>query len=939
VLELLNKSDVELQRWLDSQDTSSLRSTFEQIDKEIRANRLTAGQPRSESSANAVDLAKLALKIAELNRDEALQVEAWRMLAYTLNADEQYQQSLAYYSRAIAGLETLGELRLATRTRLGFISALLRSGKYKDALQVARAAEQWLLENRDDDGLARLYNNVGGIYFRLDERVQAYQYYAMAAESFEKVGDEQSLAQTSLNLGIALSNIDQFEESDAMFERSEKLSLRFGMTDLWAQAGYNRAYLHYLRGRYGEALQAFNRLRSRFQESGSWRHYALCDLDEAEIYLQLNLSKEAATLARRALRQFQKIGDSYEQAKAAAFLGVGLTQLQRYSEALEVFREAQQQFEHEGNAYWVAVLDLYRSEAQFALKRFWEARSLADSARGRFTALGIVSKQILSLVMLGRVDLELKDLPAAQSAVDEIAMLSHTNVPLLLFPYYLLCGDIANRKSDWKKAAVYYQSATEDLELHHSRINHDDLRVTFFNGRNRPYEELTLLKLQPSAADHASVVDAYTWCERAKSRGLIELLTHHLPTVQTHSDSVLSRINRLREQLNVLYVRSQPEIRAISTVASFDTIADKETELARSLREISHSDPEYVSLQQNSTVSLPAVQQFLPADTTLIQYFVARDEVLAFVVTANDAFVERHLCPLYRIGDIRQRLGFQLEKFVLGSAYVASHSDQVLTATQRHLHELYNNLFARLAPRINTKRLIVVPHGVLHLLPFHAFFDGSRYVIDDFEVSYAPSASVLKYCLDKDDLQGAAPSLVGVADPQAPFVQSEVQAIQSLFADSRVLLNEAATKQAFGDLAAQSAFLHIATHAVFRQDNPMFSAFKLYDGWVTASDLFAMPCQTNLVTLSGCQSGVSQVSGSDDLLGLMRGFLYAGARSLLVSLWNVDDEATARLMFLFYTYWKEGRSRSTALQLAMKTLRESHSNPFYWAPFMLTGKP
>jgi CHAT domain-containing protein len=119
----------------------------------------------------------------------------------------------------------------------------------------------------------------------------------------------------------------------------------------------------------------------------------------------------------------------------------------------------------------------------------------------------------------------------------------------------------------------------------------------------------------------------------------------------------------------------------------------------------------------------------------------------------------------------------------------------------------------------------------------------------------------------------------------------------------------------------------------------MFSGFKLADGWMTALDLFASPCESNLVTLSGCKSGMTQVTGSDDLLGLMRGFLYSGARSLMLSLWNVDDECTARLMSHFYTAWRTGMSKSKALNLAMRAVRKDFANPFYWAPFLLIGKP
>jgi CHAT domain-containing protein len=227
----------------------------------------------------------------------------------------------------------------------------------------------------------------------------------------------------------------------------------------------------------------------------------------------------------------------------------------------------------------------------------------------------------------------------------------------------------------------------------------------------------------------------------------------------------------------------------------------------------------------------------------------------------------------------------------------------------------------------------------LHFLPFHSFYDGAKYLIDRFEISYAPSASVLKYCLEKDEVCGHSPLFVGVADENAPLVAEEIDSLSRLFPDSHVLLNEQATRQAFAQQSGKSAFLHIATHAVFRQDNPMFSSFKLGDGWLTALDLFSISCQTNLVTLSGCQSGLSQVTGADDLLGLMRGFLYAGARSLLVSLWNVDDESTTALMVHFYGHWQQGVAKSAAFRSAMLEVRDRYPNPFYWAPFLLVGNP
>lgn len=938
--ELLNWSDDELKRFALSSDAPHLKQIFDQISEEIRGAKLYSGQPRTSGSEESLSLARLGLRLAEHSGNEQLLVESWRMLAYSLNANEQYEEAIPYYKKLIDKYEEFGAKEQAARNRIGYVSALAHAGRRQEALDVASVAERWFAEIYDDHARARLYTNLGILYHRLDEHAKGADYYVMAAEIFEKLGDKRALAQTYLNLANVLSMIDQFEGSDNLYERAEKLSDELELFELSAQASYNRAYLHYLRGRYSDALHSFARLRQRFERSGSRRHHALCDLDEAEIYLQLSLSKDASILAERAAGQFKELGHAYEEAKATSLYGVAMMQMHRYAEALGAFRIAQTIFEAEGNQYRIGLLDLYRAEVHFSLQRFWEAQSLGTQAKANFERMGIPSKRIFSLVLLGRVHLALNDLMAAEACSKKMFdLIRETKIPLLLFPCHVLSAEIADRMRQWDEAQRHYELAAEDLERHHARLDHDDLRVTFFKGRHQVYDALVRLSLDRLDPEHG-LPAAYSWCERSRSRGLIELLSHYAPSGRGQVEqSLLSKINRLREELNISYARSKPEAQPVTTAANFDSIAFKEHELARTLREVSGVDPEYASLQQVSIATIDSVRAVLPEKTTLIEYFTAGEEILAFIIAQNGTRVVRRLCPLSRVVGLQERLGFQLEKFMLGREYVSDHAGQILESAKRHLHELYRHLMAPFLEDIDAPHLAIVPHGTLHFLPFHAFWDGQNYLIDNYEVSYAPSASVLKYCLEKPRIAGKSPLLVGVADERAPLVGQEIANLTRLFPDARVLLNEDATREAFMESCQWSSFVHIATHATFRQDNPMFSSFKLADGWLTAFDLFSMTCQTNLVTLSGCKSGMSEVTGSDDLLGLMRGFLYAGARSLLLSLWNVSDESTADLMVRFYDEWRQGSEKSAALRTAMLAVRAENPNPFYWAPFLLVGNP
>jgi tetratricopeptide (TPR) repeat protein len=917
-----------------------LQQTFDRIWSEIREAKLYSGQPRNEASLQSVARAEGALRLAEESGRQRFLVEAWRMLAYCLNANEQYKESIPYYQKTIETLAQQGQQELAARTSLGYVGALSYAGHYKEAISAAAAAEEWFVKSHDERGRAGLFLNLGVLYARLSDHTKAVDYYSMAAEIYERIGDLERLAGTCQNLANILANIDQFERADELYERCEKLSDELHLNELSAQASYNRAYLYYLRGRYSDALQAFGRLRQRFERSGSKRYHALCDLDEAEIYVQLSLSSDASILAERAMAEFKDIGMPFEQGRATAFNGVALMQNRRFAEALEAFRDAQKIFEDAGNQYWIGLLDLYRAEAHLALQRLWEAQALATQAKTTFEGLGIPSKRIFSLVLLGRVSLALNDLVAAEDATKQISLLvESTTVPLVVFPYHILCAEIAERMRNWDEAQRQYELAAQELEKHHGRLHHDDLRVTFFKGRQQAYDALVRLSLERMEPEEG-LASAYAWCERARSRGLVELLSQYAPSVQGQAEqSLLAKISRLREELNIQYARSHPESRPLSSNANYESIALKEQELARSLREVSRVDPEYVSLQQVSIATIQSVQAALPERTTLVEYFTTGDEIIAFVISRNSARVMRRLCPASRILSLQERLGFQLEKFLLGRDYIGAHSTQILESTRRRLHELYRYLMAPFMEDIRTPHIAIVPHGTLHFLPFHAFFDGEKYLIDEYEVSYAPSASVLKYCLEKPAVRGESPLIVGIADEKAPLVGEELSRLTQLFPNARVLRDKDATREAFIQNARAASFVHIATHAIFRQDNPMFSSFKLADGWLTAFDLFSMTCHTNLVTLSGCQSGMSEVTGSDDLLGLMRGFLYAGARSLLLSLWNVNDESTAALMVRFYEQWGKGLAKSTAFRSAMLSLREEHPNPFYWAPFLLVGNP
>jgi len=223
-------------------------------------------------------------------------------------------------------------------------------------------------------------------------------------------------------------------------------------------------------------------------------------------------------------------------------------------------------------------------------------------------------------------------------------------------------------------------------------------------------------------------------------------------------------------------------------------------------------------------------------------------------------------------------------------------------------------------------------------VPFHALFDGQSYLLERFEIAYAPSAKVYSLCQQRFSRGLDKALALSVVDPSIPAVTEEVQAVARHLPHAEVLSDERATMEALRTKAPDCDVLHLACHGMFRSDNPMFSSLKLQDGWLTAADVLHLDLEGALVTLSACESGRSEVFAGDELIGLTRAFLRAGAAALVASLWLVQDETTAWLMEKYYENLRKGVGRAAALRNAQLALGEKYPHPYYWAPFVLIGQ-
>lgn len=894
----------------------------------------------------ALSLSEVAVAIARKSRDQEILGRALRSKANALYMMGDNQKALDFHSQAIQIFREIGNAPEEARTLIPSIQPFILLGEYDRAFAVAAEARKIFERIGDKQRLGHLEINVGNIYHRQDRFEEGLACYERGYEMLLPFKDAEGLAVALYNMSVCLITLNDFPRALATYERAREMCVQHEMTLLVTQADYNIAYLYYLRGEYSRAIEMLRATRQKCEENGDAHVWALCYLDLSEIYLELNLSAEAQDVAHEGYLRFQKLGMGYEEAKCQANEAMALSQVGKALRAVELFDQARVKFVREKNLVWPWLIDLYEALVLFNEGRLFEARRLCKQSTEFFETSFLPGKAVLCQLLLARISLRTGDLVAARAECEKaLRQLSCLEAPTLRYQAEFLMGQTQEAMNNPSAAYDSYQKARTALEALRIALRGEELKIAFMKNRLEVYECLAALCLREDSKRNAAE-ESFGYMEMAKSRSLAELLVHHAQAVPAATDAgqsgLVRRIREMREELNWYYRRlEQEQLRSTDpSPQRIEALQKKalahENELLRALRELPAPEIDLTLNQQQTLASLETVRASMPAETALVEYFSIHDEFVAAVLTREGLEIVP-ITPVSRAVNLLRMFHFQMAKFHLGAEYIQQFEQPLLEGARAHLAELHQELIAPMRERLKVRHLVIVPHGILHYLPFHALFDGERYMIDEHTISYAPSATIFSLCQQKVRATSLSSLVLGIPDAAAPLIENEVKAVADILENAMLFLRNEANQQALRTNGSKCRLIHIATHGTFRQDNPMFSGIKLGDGYLSLYDLYQLKLEADLVTLSGCATGLNVVTAGDELLGLIRGLLYAGARSLLLSLWNVHDRSTTDFMQCFYKRLQKGFDKPIALQKAMQDLRDRYPHPYYWAPFVLIG--
>lgn len=915
----------------------------------------------------AIELATTARFLAEQLADDRCRALAARASANAFHRARESEQAQQYYEAALTLFLEIGDELSAAITRSSGLHNLAYLGHYEEVYAWEAKAREVFQRHGDRLRLAILDHNLAVILARQDKWQEALDLYRRAHVEFLTLERPHDAAICLRNVAVCHMSLHNFRESLETYEESRAFCEAQGLRQLVMEVNYNVGSLHFLRGEYTKAIRLFRQARQQAKEIGDEYHGALCDLGLTETYLELNLTEEAVELARSAFRAFERQKLPLETAKALTNRAIAVGSRGQPDLALRLLSQARKIFVSEENRLWPALIDFYCAVTLAHEGRVHESMPLARQSLLVFARSAAESRAVMCELLISRLHLDLGDVQEAKASVRAaLRRLEGQELPALEHRAFRVLGDIEEAGGEPHAALAAFEKSHRWLEEMRSQLHGDDLKIAFFKDKQAVYESLVWLTLatpeeaepdrgapEPlSASSRSAQETAFLYVEKAKSRSLADLMafrSHALEPRGADHSGIAESVRHLREELNWLYrqidlqqmsgsesVRS--EVRLLRRSAR-----DKEEELLRVQRELQAADRELSSIQTASVVDLGSVQDSLPDDAVLVEYFIARETIFVAVVD-RAGVVLRPLASAQRTRELHRLLQFQLSR----SARLASRPDAVSrsvaklgsAATESHLRELYRLLIEPVEPILDDRQIIVAPHGFLHYVPFQALIDGAgRSVAERVAISYTPSASVFHLCATKRVAHRGDSLVLGVADQRAPHIRDEALAVAETLPASRLLLGDDASEDALRSQGHGCRYVHIATHGLFRRDNPMFSAIQLGRSRLALFDLYSLRLDAEMVVLSGCGTGLNAVLGADELLGLSRGLLYAGAQSLLVTLWDVHDASTAGFMRRFYGHLSDEMGRAEALRRTMVEHRREYPEPYFWAPFVLIGRP
>jgi len=493
-----------------------------------------------------------------------------------------------------------------------------------------------------------------------------------------------------------------------------------------------------------------------------------------------------------------------------------------------------------------------------------------------------------------------------------------------------------------KLAIEHYQRAIARLDQLRAGLSQQEQRQTFLDNESVQDLYTRLTALLAHAGLHA---DAWQYIERAKARSFLDALQGRRFAPDTAAaPPAIAELQKLEKRIADVRLRLLPQNEEMLRTAGQEPailrrrLTDLEAKFTLARDEASLSQSRSGQVLSLQPVPLAQIQKSLGPHTVLLEYALLDGELTAFVVTRTwaDQLIWKADTTKLRRDVLRLRMLLADPQSTEWPALLEQVSKTVITPVAAKIPE-------------GTTQIVIVPASYLNYLPFPVLSlpDGHA-LVEAYAVSYLPNASALLYLgsgaqKGKELFLGALGAVAVDGMPPLPGTLIETAGIAETYPHAERVSSEAFTHDVAQHALLSADTVHFATHGLLEEEAPLFSAILTSPApgkpsRLSLYEIAGMKIRARLVVLSACETGLGTLQRGDEITGLTRTFLTAGADTVVASLWKVSDESTAMLMQQFYRGMSQGLTPAAALRASALSVREKYPHPFYWAAFVVTGK-
>jgi CHAT domain-containing protein/tetratricopeptide (TPR) repeat protein len=923
-------------------------------------NRLGAGFYYAQEYDSAETYLALALDQAERIGDQHTTAKALGNLGAASERRGDLRRASELYARAKPIYERLGDAvglamnennRAVVAQTMGDLAGARRS--FESSLAASRSAGE-------PEEAARTLSNLGNLALEEGAYAEAAARFRDALSIYRKRGNQVDVVLVLYNLGVLATRRADYSAALAAFSEAAAILARTGPSpsvneiDVRVELAGVRARMGDLQGARTE-LERAEALASR--RSGGGASLGSLALARGDLALTFNHLPDAKQQYDRADRLAR--GTTYEEIDARNRAQIGMAVVffkrERYHRAQLVLEQLLQK--HSLDRHTTAQARLLMGEAAWRDGNTAAARRAFGQALDTLGALGAVADQAEALGKLGDLEAGARQPLAAESLYRRgLTRLGALRAPAVAWPLHAGLAATLRSRGALDDAAQELLAGIGEIERVSGTLQLEEHRAAFLEDKWQLYVELALVERARGRTEAA-----FGASERLRARQMLDLLARGRVGEPEPARELSTKEQDLRHRMRELALQVEGPPRG--DVGAEDALRDRAPVEAKPgptaealaqvqesyghlLLEIRGSNPSYAAMVRGETVGARAVMTTLAPEEALLEYLVGDSTTIVFVVTADT------LAAL----DLKVSHDALAAQVDFARSTLASPTEGAARRAWRPpLRRLYRQLVEPVEATgllAGKRRLLIAPHAELHYLPFAALVrpgPPEQLLIEQYLIEYVPSASVWLRLRGRPEPARGGGILALAPRPAAlPGSRAEVAAIRRTYGGrARTLVGTAATERAFRALAPEQEIVHLATYGVLNKHNPLFSFVEMgagggEDGRLEVHEVFGLTLNARLLVLSACQTGLAagalaDVPPGDDWVGLVQGFLYAGASNVMATLWPVAEVATARLMERFYGELATGRPEVEALAVAQRAaVREpATAHPFFWAGFAL----